>query len=85
VEIIKKYEKYLTYWVSEKDNGQKDYASAYDFLYQDKDYEKECDFIESIFVRYSGNVKRVLDLGCGTGGHALILVRRGYHIVGVDR
>jgi glycosyltransferase involved in cell wall biosynthesis len=24
VEIIKKYEKYLTYWVSEKDNGQSD-------------------------------------------------------------
>jgi glycosyltransferase involved in cell wall biosynthesis len=24
VEIIKKYKKYLTYWVSEKDNGQAD-------------------------------------------------------------
>jgi len=27
VEIIKKYEKYLSYWVSEKDNGQADAIS----------------------------------------------------------
>jgi SAM-dependent methyltransferase len=27
----------------------------------------------------------VLDLGCGTGGHALVLAERGYQLVGVDR
>jgi len=62
-----------------------DYAFVYDFLYQDKDYEKECDFIEDVFAKYLGKVKTVLDLGCGTGGHALILAKRGYRIVGVDR
>lgn len=63
----------------------KGYSMSYDFLYQDKDYEKECDFIEAIFSKFSGNVKTILDLGCGTGGHALILSKRNYHILGVDR
>jgi len=62
----------------------KEYALAYDYLYQDKNYEKECDFIETVFKKFSGNVKTILDLGCGTGGHALILARRGYKILGID-
>ena len=61
------------------------YARAYDALYQDKDYERECDFLEAIFRKQKKKVKTVLDLGCGTGGHALILARRGYEVVGVDR
>lgn len=27
------------------------YAGAYDALYQDKDYEAECDFLEQVFAR----------------------------------
>src|SRR5206468_3380563 len=30
-------------------------------------------------------VKTVLDLGCGTGNHALPLARRGFSVTGVDR
>jgi SAM-dependent methyltransferase len=63
----------------------KEYASAYDFLYRDKNYEAECDFIEALWGKRMTGVKRVLDLGCGTGGHALLLAGRGYEIVGVDR
>ncbi len=55
-------------------------------MYRDKDYEAECDFLEEVFRRYaSGPVRSVLDLGCGTGGHALPLARRGYQVCGVDR
>jgi SAM-dependent methyltransferase len=63
-----------------------DYAGAYDALYRDKDYVAECDLLEGVFRRYGdGEVKRVLDLGCGTGGHSHILADRGYDVVGVDR
>lgn len=62
------------------------YASFYDTLYREKDYEGECDFIEAVLQHY-GTVptRRILDLGCGTGGHLLILARRGYEMAGVDR
>ncbi|MBV8716055.1 MAG: class I SAM-dependent methyltransferase [Chloroflexi bacterium] len=63
-----------------------DYAGAYDDLYRDKDYAGECDLLEQVFRQYGdGAVKRVLDLGCGTGGHSAVLAARGYHVVGVDR
>lgn len=61
------------------------YASAYDTLHVDKDYEGECDLFEQLFARFGGApVRSVLDLGCGTGGHAVPLARRGYAVVGVD-
>jgi SAM-dependent methyltransferase len=63
-----------------------EYAAAYDLLYQDKDYSAECDLIEHVFRRYGlGSVRHVLDLGCGTGGHAVPLAERGYDVLGVDR
>lgn len=63
------------------------YAGAYDALYQDKDYEAECDFLEQAFSpQYAQfRIRTVLDLGCGTGGHALPLAERGYTVTGVDR
>ena len=62
------------------------YATYYDTLYQDKDYEAECDFLEQVFSRYTqGPIRTILDLGCGTGGHALPLARREYEVTGIDR
>jgi SAM-dependent methyltransferase len=63
-----------------------EYAAAYDQLYQDKDYAAECDLIERLFKTYAGRpVRSVLDLGCGTGNHAVPLAARGFAVVGVDR
>ena len=61
------------------------YAEYYDLIYQDKDYEKECDFLEEIFQAYQSKpVKSILELGCGTGGHAIPLAKRGYELTGLD-
>jgi SAM-dependent methyltransferase len=62
------------------------YARYYDLMYRDKRYDLECDFLEAAFGQLGSRpVSRVLDLGCGTGGHALLLARRGYVVTGVDR
>jgi SAM-dependent methyltransferase len=62
------------------------YAAAYDALYGDKDYGAECDLIERVARDLLDEpLGSVLDLGCGTGGHALELARRGARVVGVDR
>ncbi|OQY11696.1 MAG: hypothetical protein B6I30_06275 [Desulfobacteraceae bacterium 4572_187] len=62
------------------------YADAYDLFYENKDYEAECDMIEEMFRRHaSGGVSTILDLGCGTGNHAIPLAHRGYRVTGVDR
>jgi SAM-dependent methyltransferase len=63
----------------------RDYSSAYDLLYRDKEYDAECALLRRIFLDYGqGGIRSVLDLGCGTGNHALRLVRMGYRVTGVD-
>ncbi len=62
------------------------YADAYDLLYREKDYDKECDLLRRIFQRYkTASICNILDLGCGTGNHALRLIAKGYRVFGVDR
>ena len=61
-----------------------EYAASYDALYADKDYDAECDLLEGIFRRSGRPVGTVLDLGCGTGAHAVRLAQRGFEVVGVD-
>lgn len=60
------------------------YADAYDPLYADKNYEAECDLIESLAAKYGRGSGTILDLGCGTGRHAVILAGRGREVTGVD-
>lgn len=61
------------------------YAGQYDQFYSEKDYSGECDLIEEAVRRYAAHApKSVLDIGCGTGGHAIELAGRGYRVTGVD-
>lgn len=61
------------------------YSEFYDLLYSDKNYESECDYIERIFkLRSSRNIRKIVDIACGTGGHAIPLAKRGYSVLGAD-
>jgi SAM-dependent methyltransferase len=61
------------------------YSQYYDLVYSDKDYEAECDYLESLFSLFSKKpIKRILDIACGTGGHDIPLLKRGYEIVASD-
>ncbi len=60
------------------------YSDVYDEIYKDKDYERECDFLEEIFREFNIQPRTILDLGCGSGGHAIPLALRGYKVTGVD-
>lgn len=62
------------------------YADIYDSIYRNKDYDEECNIIRTLFNSYGdGCILSVLDLGCGTGNHALRLADMGYRVAGVDR
>ena len=60
-------------------------AEYYDVLHDDVDYRAECDLLEQIFSDFlPRQPASLLDLGCGTGNHALILAKRGYRVTGID-
>lgn len=61
-----------------------EYAAVYDAIYADKDYAKECDTVEALLQRCGVSGRRIIDIGCGTGGHARQLAARGFDVTGVD-
>ena len=58
------------------------YGNQYDHEPFTQGTSGECDFIEAE-LGYNKSLK-LLDIGCGTGRHAIELTRRGYSIMGVD-
>lgn len=60
------------------------YSAYYDLLYRDKDYAGEANYVRSQIVQHHPSSKSILDLGCGTGRHALLLAEQGYRVCGVD-
>ncbi|MDV6236890.1 class I SAM-dependent methyltransferase [Leptospira ellisii] len=60
------------------------YSEYYDLLYKDKDYALEVSYVDTLVKTYKPDSKSILELGCGTGKHALLLTQKGYEITGVD-
>jgi 2-polyprenyl-3-methyl-5-hydroxy-6-metoxy-1,4-benzoquinol methylase len=58
------------------------YANAYDKESFTQGTVAEVDFIETEIQ--SDRSKMILDIGCGTGRHAIELAKRGYSVVGID-
>jgi SAM-dependent methyltransferase len=61
------------------------YSAYYDLLYRDKDYAAEADYVAQSLSRVVPEHSHVLELGCGTGIHAELLARKGFHVTGVER
>ena len=60
------------------------YSRCYDLLYRDKDYAAETAYVSGLMRERAPQGRRVLELGCGTGGHAEQLARLGYTVQGID-
>lgn len=60
------------------------YARYYDLLYRDKDYSAEVDYVRRLIDIHAPGGRSILELGCGTGLHACMLVERGHTVLGID-
>lgn len=61
-----------------------DYAHYYDLLYRDKDYAGEVHYVAELVRRHHPTAHTMLELGCGTGRHAILLQKQGYEVTGID-
>jgi SAM-dependent methyltransferase len=61
------------------------HAALYDMFYAEKPYAQEAEFIDTLLKQHAANKpRRLLELACGTGKHALELEKRGYDIIATD-
>ncbi len=56
-----------------------------DFMLKCVDYDDWVNYLEKIFKKFKVKPKTILDLACGTGIPTLLLAKRGYQMIGVDR
>ena len=57
-------------------------AEVYDKIWGKYDYDIDIRFLDKLFKKNKS--KKVIDIGCGTGNHAIRLSKLGYEITGVD-
>jgi len=62
-----------------------EFARYYDLFYRDKDYAGEAAFARSLIEQHAPGTRTLLELGCGTGRHAMHWLRAGLSVTGVDR
>jgi SAM-dependent methyltransferase len=61
------------------------YSRYYNLLYKDKDYVGEAEYLHNLISMHKPGAASILNLGCGTGRHDLMLARMGYEVTGIDQ
>lgn len=61
-----------------------EYAPYYNLMYREKVYGEEAEFVIAELLSVRQPVSRILDLGCGSGVHALHFAATGRRVHGVD-
>ena len=61
------------------------YAQYYDLLYQDKDYQRETDYILSYIKKHHPETINILEFGSGSGIHGRLLANAGFQVRGIER
>ena len=61
-----------------------EYSKYYDLFYEDKNYSKEVNFLLALAKKHDIDTSNILDLGCGTGMHAINFASNGSLVHGID-
>jgi SAM-dependent methyltransferase len=61
-----------------------DYADCYDLIYADKDYAGEARKVADALAARGVARGSLLDIGCGTGRHAIEFMKAGFAVTGTD-
>lgn len=61
------------------------YSRYYNLLYKDKDYAGEAEYVHNLIRMHKPGAASILNLGCGTGRHDLLLAQMGYEVTGIDQ
>lgn len=72
---------------SKKNAIFKKYANYYNLLYAEKDYAAEADYLCALLIDKNfsfENKTKLLDIGCGTGRHALCFSKKNFQVTGLD-
>jgi SAM-dependent methyltransferase len=61
------------------------YSKYYDLLYKDKDYHSEANYVAKQLKLFVPKAKSILEFGSGTGGHGVLLQKKGFDVFGLDQ